>query len=261
MFSLLLTDGGFDPSAIAFINAAGITNNIQKVAINTLVVSLKANNIWTKIKAFYPMVGGTATNHKYNLKDPRDLDIAFRLNFIGGWTHSSTGALPNGSTGYANTFFTPSSNFSGQNNKTLFYYGAGTNSQLCLMGANGTLSFDVLIPNFSNGNVNFSSLSSGTGGFTSSGLIQAMHVVTRTISGSYRYFRNTTKVTISDTSTGNDVNEKLTLSGRTNVGGVVAQISGIECRSAGMMDGLSDSEQLALYNATQAFNTSLSRQV
>ena len=94
----------FDPDAQAFITAAGITDPTQQSAINTLVLDMKGYGIWTKMKAVYPMVGGTATTHKWNLKDPQDTDAAFRLVFNGGWTHSSTGALPNGTNGYANTF-------------------------------------------------------------------------------------------------------------------------------------------------------------
>jgi hypothetical protein len=98
----------FDTDAQAFITAAGITDPTQQTAINTLVVGMKADNIWTKMKAIYPFVGGTSTSHKYNLKDPRDLDAAFRLSFNGGWTHSSTGATPNGVNAYADTFLIPS---------------------------------------------------------------------------------------------------------------------------------------------------------
>ena len=46
-----------------------------------------------------------ASQFKYNLKDPRDLDAAFRLVFNGGWTFSTTGALPNGTNGFADTKF------------------------------------------------------------------------------------------------------------------------------------------------------------
>lgn len=94
----------FDTDAQAFITAAGITNATQQSAINTLVLDLKAYSLWTKMSAIYPLVGGTATNHKYNLKDPRDLDVAFRLQFNGGWTHNSNGIQGDGSTGYADTF-------------------------------------------------------------------------------------------------------------------------------------------------------------
>jgi hypothetical protein len=94
----------FDTDAQAFITAAGITNPTQQNAINTLVVGMKADNIWTKMNAIYPFVGGTATTHKWNLKDPRDLDAAYRLQFFGGWTHNSNGIQGDGSSGYANTF-------------------------------------------------------------------------------------------------------------------------------------------------------------
>jgi hypothetical protein len=94
-----------DADAQAFISAANITNDTQINAVSTLVTALKTAGIWTKMKAIYPFVGGTADSHKFNLKDPRDDNAAFRLTFSGGWTHSSTGALPNGTNGYANTYF------------------------------------------------------------------------------------------------------------------------------------------------------------
>ena len=99
--------GGFDPDAQAFITAAAITDPTQQSAINQLVVDLKAQSLWTKLKAVYPFVGGTALSHKYNLKDPRDLDAAFKLMFSGGWTHTANGAKPNGTNGYADTFLIP----------------------------------------------------------------------------------------------------------------------------------------------------------
>jgi hypothetical protein len=98
----------FDADAQAFITAAAITDPTQQTAINTLVVSMKGYGVWTKMKALYPMVGGTASQHKFNLKNPLDTNAAFRLVFNGGWTHSSTGALPNGINSWADTFFSPS---------------------------------------------------------------------------------------------------------------------------------------------------------
>jgi hypothetical protein len=53
------------------------------------------------------VAGGSATTHKFNLKDPRDLDAAYRLTFSGTVTHTSTGMQGNGDTGYANTFLNP----------------------------------------------------------------------------------------------------------------------------------------------------------
>lgn len=90
----------------AFRVVAGITDATQKAAGNTLVVALKAGGFWTRMVALYPFLGGSASSHKYNLKDPRDLDAAKRLEFVeagGSFTHSSNGALPAGGA-YAKTF-------------------------------------------------------------------------------------------------------------------------------------------------------------
>jgi hypothetical protein len=97
-----------DPDAVAFLTAAAITDPTITGAINTLVVDLKGYGIWTKMKALYPFVGGTANTHKFNLVNPLDTNAAFRLVFFGGWTHSNTGAKPNGTNGYADTFLVPS---------------------------------------------------------------------------------------------------------------------------------------------------------
>lgn len=112
---------GSDRDAGAFLEAADIFNGTQQRAIYELVRLLKQYGIWSKMKAIYPFVGGTASSHKWNLKDPRDADAAFRLTFNGGWTHSSTGAKPNGTNGWADTYFTPSSNWSDEKGSIGFY--------------------------------------------------------------------------------------------------------------------------------------------
>lgn len=101
----------YDADAQAFFTAASITDTTQKNAVNQLVLDLKSYNIWTKMKAVYPFVGGTSTTHKFNLVNPLDSDAAYRLSFSTGWVHDSTGALPNGSSAYANTFLNTSTVF------------------------------------------------------------------------------------------------------------------------------------------------------
>lgn len=85
------TGTAIDPDAQAFITAAGLTNSTQIDAVNNLVISLKGNSLWTNMVAFYPIVGGAATPHKYNLKDPQDTNGAYRLTFAGGISHTSMG--------------------------------------------------------------------------------------------------------------------------------------------------------------------------
>ena len=98
-----------DPDAQAFITAAAITDPTQQAAINTLVVDLKGYSIWTKMKALYPFVtdkiveADIKSQMKFNLKDPRDLNAAFRLFWNGGGSWSANGYTPNGINGYADT--------------------------------------------------------------------------------------------------------------------------------------------------------------
>jgi hypothetical protein len=85
------------------LTAAGITDPTITTAINSLTLGFKSNAIWNKMHAIYPFVGGTATTHKWNLKNPLDTDAAFRLTFFGGLTHSSNGITGNALNGYALT--------------------------------------------------------------------------------------------------------------------------------------------------------------
>jgi len=125
--------GGVDPDAQAFITAAGITDPTQVGAINTLVGRLKTASLWaTKLQAIYPYVGGSAFSHKWNLRDPRDLDAAFRIVWNGSVTHDANGITPDGTTGYGDTKFVP--NTSGTvNNSHLSVYSrsSGAAGQQC----------------------------------------------------------------------------------------------------------------------------------
>jgi hypothetical protein len=109
----------YDPSALAFLTQTGIPNTGAVLfggtpqaitgenlwlAVNQLTLDIKFHNGWNTSKGIYPMVGGTSFTHKWNLKDARDLDIAYRLLFGGSIVHSETGAKPNGTNAKANTF-------------------------------------------------------------------------------------------------------------------------------------------------------------
>ncbi len=121
---IVSSSGGvlYDADALAFMTAANITDNTQKSAITTLVTDLKTYNIWSKMKAIYPFVGGSASSHKWNLKDPRDLDAAYRIALSGGGTHDSTGYIMNGTDSFANTYFNPSTVSGFKDNHNLSIY-------------------------------------------------------------------------------------------------------------------------------------------
>ena len=126
----------FDADAQAFITAAAITDSTQQAAINTLVVDLKGYGLWTKLGAIYPFVGGTASTHKFNLKNPLDTDAAFRLTFTGGWTHSTTGAKPNGVNAFADTYYNAFS-LMGTNQQIGYYVGENLAGNYIDIGSSG----------------------------------------------------------------------------------------------------------------------------
>lgn len=83
----------YDADAKIFIDSAGISDSTQKLAINNLVIQLKDSLLWSSFTAIYPMIGGTETTTKWNLKDPRNLDAAYRLTFYGKPVYANTGVL------------------------------------------------------------------------------------------------------------------------------------------------------------------------
>jgi hypothetical protein len=250
-----------DPDAQAFITAAGITNPTQQTAINTLVVGLKADGLWSKMKAIYPFVGGTASSHKFNLKDPRDLDVAFRLGFIGGWTHSVNGALPNGTNAYANTFLVESTFMTTNSNGLGIYLGtnnvASTSDPVDIGAFNSATQVSLIVAkNDNNARVNGNSIAVAqatrlgfySGQRTSATLTtnykNGIAVVSGNSGGTLPnipiYIGNTSLVTNTPYS-----------SGYTNNRFQFAFIS----------DGLNSTENSNLYTRVQAFQTTLSRQV
>jgi hypothetical protein len=85
-------------------DAGLVPSVVQNFASNYLVTIERAISTYSLIKAQYPFIGGTAGTHKFNLNDPRDLDVAYRLTFPNGMTHNSNGSQANGVNQFARTF-------------------------------------------------------------------------------------------------------------------------------------------------------------
>jgi len=267
-----------DTDAQAFITAAGITDNTQINAINTLVTDLKSAGVWTKMKALYPFVGGTSTTHKWNLKDPRDLNDAFRLTFSGGWTHSSTGALPNGTTGYAETYFNPSTNLTLYSTHISFY--SRTNNTLALWKTDFAVEKEI-----STGNMSTITLYAGTPTWAGAWITSADSA------RAYAYIGNSTGLFLGNRTSVNNIQisrnglvggistvNANTISAGTQyptdspiIGGkkyisptnVVSyrDFSNREVAFASLGDGLTNYESYNFYKAVEKFQTSLGRQM
>jgi hypothetical protein len=256
----------YDPDAQAFFTASGLTGATNLTAINNLVVALKGFGIWTKMKAIYPMVGGTAALHKWNLKDPRDLDAAFRLVFAGGWTHSSTGALPNGTNGYADTFLNANTILQQFSHHHAFYHNTDNiGTALRSMGgaqSTSTVNFRTTIES-SGAVLNFRDLGTANAetGLTASTL-KGFRASSRTANNNMFIVKadgTSTSPSLAITSnTLPSLNCLIAAHGASTTPQNYAAMS-VAFHSIG--DGLTAAEGLDLRNIVQAYNTTLSRQV
>ena len=251
----------YDADAQAFITAAAITDVTQQGAINTLVLALKGYSIWTKMKAIYPIVGGTASQHKFNLKDPRDLDAAFRLTYAVGVTHSSTGMISNGTSGFANTYFNPTTGFSVNDDVHLsFYSRTNSNTTQVEMGSAISLTGPYLLLELRVSNTSlFIMNENGTYTTAADTDSRAFYIGTKngTTTKGYRNSVNIATRTIAALTRPNFNIYLLCF----NAANVASFYSTKQCAFASIGDGLTPTEAANFYTAVQAYQTTLSRQV
>jgi hypothetical protein len=215
--------------------------------------------------AYEPVLANSVMQQqmKYNLKDPRDLDAAFRLDFVNRWGFSKFGAntYPPQQV-YANTFLIPNTTLS-LNSTHLSYYSRweanGLNFEMGVFQGAGSLHMGVL--------------------YSVQGMRVRVNSTTPTttyIPASSKGFfignrRSSTQVTLykngvlqaTETNNSDSLSSTLPISigALTNAGPIRDQFTQKECAFASIGDGLTDAEALAYYNAVQTFNTTLNRQV
>lgn len=256
---------GIDPDTGTFINATSITDATQIRAVNNLVLGLKNIGIWNKMQAIYPFVGGTEAAHIYNLKDPRNLNAAYRLGFSGsGWSHTSNGIQGNGTSSYANTFFNPSTNGT-LNNAHISVYSRtdsapasfvieiGNNQQSGPTDAGSSIGirYNNLLY------LNIHSLTSTTNTTTSLGF----YVANRISSGATRNAINgQIRVISANTVYAGNSNIFIGALNNPSLGGP-AYYSSRQIAFASIGSGLTDNEQILFYNIVQQYQTTLGRQV
>jgi len=245
-----------DPDAQAFITAAAITDPTQQSAINQLVTDLKGYGIWSKMKACYPFIGNTASQQKWNLKDPRDLDAAYRLQFFGGWTHSANGALPNGTNAYADAFIT---------NSAMSY----TSTHLSTYSRTDANNSGIAMGNTTNQYCMFYTRNSGNfqmginaAAFNSVANANSLghYIATRTASNAQKGYKNGLAITTSTNAVAND-NTKMYIGAAFRTGVGALGYDNRQTAFASIGDGLTDTEAANFYTAVQTFQTTLGRSI
>lgn len=262
----------FDPDALAFISAATITDTTQRYAINNLVVGLKLNSLWGKMQAIYPFAGTTATTQKWNLKDPRDLDAAYRLTFVGGVTHSSDGFQPNGTNGYANTHFNPSTEVALTTSVSLGIYvnlvGAGTRAYDLGVGADAVVDYLGMVAQRTSGSIGLADFGTFPAGrVETAALPNALGTSIGSITSSTDrgFFRNGVRIASKLTaSTPSYANGIIPLGAFNIIDGVFAGIAQFINNRYGFFfigTGLTDAESLTFTSLVQRYQNALSRAI
>jgi hypothetical protein len=239
-------DFGFDPDAEAFFDrvtaAGGTLSTTEQLAINTLVIQMKADGIWTKMKAIYPMVGASAAACAQNLKSS-----SFTGTFTTGWTFASTGVKPNGSA-WMDTNLNQSTTMTNTSLHMSFYsktLPVGFTGDMGILSSNTLL---LLRSNFFSNqcDANYIGTPQNTKGF---------YVGSRTSASLRRGFYNGSQV--------QEVTDAPNATASLNyyIGALNGGFfSDKECAFASIGDGLSNTNVSDFYNAVQAFQTTLGRQ-
>jgi hypothetical protein len=247
-----------DPDAQAFLTAAGITDATISGAIDTLVIQMKADNIWTKMKAIYPLVGGSDTKHKWNLKDPRDLDPAYRLTFNGGITHDANGITSNGVNGYAETYLNDIIDLTSDNKSISMYIRnvLTIGSPMGLIDAFGQVS-NRFYPEFIGDD--YSTLGLAQSSRSIAGTQMGFFTMSKGAAGIFKYYRpGTSSITVSAADEPNVNGTYYLLASNSTLG---AEYSLANLAFASIQESLNDTEEANFRTAIETFQTTLSRNV
>ena len=250
-----------DPDAQAFITAAAITDPTQQAAINTLVVVLKGYNVWTKMKALYPFVGGTASTHKWNLKNPLNTDAAFRILWSGGVTHSSNGVQFGGVNGWGNTYLNPTSAYAVDNNVHLsFYSRTNVNTTQVEIGSAVAASGSYLMLEIRTTGTTYFIMNRTTAFATALDTDSRAFYIGNRIGTSEKGFKNNSNV-VSLTNTALTRPNFNVYLGALNAANTPLFYTSKESAFASIGEGLTDTEAANFYTAVQAFQVALSRNI
>ena len=266
LFGVVASDG-FDADARRYLDSAGITNSSQRSAFNTFVKGMKSNGLWTKAAAIYPFMGTTASSQKWNAKDVRDLDAAYRLTFVNSATHDANGVTFNGTTQYAQTYLTASSVQTDNNNAILIYNRTNNSGSITDIGARSTRvsggeRITAIYAKLGDGkayayNQNLSLEFSATNTDAS-----GLYINTRTSSTSFKVFRNGTQLgsTISTSNTETLPVASYTIGALNWAGtGLFNYSNRNYCFAVIFTSGLSDSEASTASSLINTLQTALGR--
>ena len=257
----------------SFLTASAISDATIRGGLNTFDIGMIANSLDTKMKALYPFVSdgadsnARALQHRWNFMDARDLNAAFRLQFTGGWIHSSNGALPNGLNTFANTFLSPATVINDNNDGHLSYYSRTNNSGISAVDigcGTASASFNMVIKfgtNLSGACINMSDSNLFTNAQSSDRLYVASQNNVDNIRNLYRDGVNLQTQTVAENAAPPS-SFTVFIGARNGItAGSPTFVTNRQCAFASVGNGLSASEVTAFNTLVNNFQTTLSRNV
>lgn len=255
----------FDSDAASYladvISAGGSVDATMSAATNTLFTDLKSNGLYTKLRAFYPMLG--ATSGSTSIMGKRVSGTTYDLTWtnVGSITFDASGATGNGSTTYGDTnfdFSTEVSSSVGAASHFSVYLGTNTNGPQGELGCRGGSGNAILIAADYNGFYYGWQFTQG-GSYElvySNTDSTGMYIQSRTSVSSLKGFRNNVlqnTVTLSETKSAPNVTIKVMGDG--------SLYSDRRFQFVTIGEGLDDTEVGNLDSIVNTFQTTLGRNV
>lgn len=256
-----LSASAYDVDAQLFFNrvttAGGTLSQTEKDAVNTLVLNLKLNGIWTLMKAIYPMVGASPAACSQNLKSS-----SFTGLFTTGWVYSNNGITSNGGNTYMDTNFNTSTNLVKTSAHLSLYVrtlGGGSGYDLGNSSDSGaTTNTTFFITRYSNNVAYFGIADNSYATSISSSDAIGFWIGATNGSSTQIIYKNGTAIKTGTAGTGSLANNNLYL-GANNGNGTANLYSTRQFSFASIGDGLDGTQASNLNTLVQAFQTALSR--
>ena len=221
------------------------------IATNNLVINLTAYQIWDKLVGLYPFVGRSDISHSFNLINP----MFYRMIWFGGIVHDALGITTNGTTGSGDTTINPGLGNNFVNSMTFGVYSRtdGVSGGVDL-GAQAATNLHV---KFTDGNAYFDNCFSS--GRISLAMTSALGLIlsSRFASNAHSGWQNGVRIINGSGAQGTITSATFTIASR-QVGSLFTARNYAMCIIG---YGLSDEQNVALYQAVQNFQILLNRAV
>lgn len=244
---------GYTARTQALITATGLSDAIKINAINTFDLAIQSIESKLTNKALYLLFLENSTWNARNFLG----NSTFDLTFSGGLTHLSSGILPNGVNGYANTNFKNGTHLTSGTNYTLFFQSMNDSNTGVDIGSYNVANATPLDIEARYGGAIYAGKCSLNGYMTASNTDgTGVYINTRLTNSDTRLYKNGILQDSSTTNIASTNNIDNYLFAR-NDSGAASFYSSKKALTAGIIDGLTVSEVSILNSALSNLKTNL----